>query len=81
MAKDNEIASLRSEATERETRHSLEVPAIPRQQDPVVDQYDAGDQAVPHADAHTVALQAAPDLSRPIGRRLGERQARQGAAR
>jgi hypothetical protein len=54
------------------------VPPIPRQQDPVVDQDDAGDEAVPHADSHAIALQATPDLGCPTGGRLIEREARQG---
>ena len=72
------LPCLRPKGPEGKTRHPLEVAAVPREQDAVMAQHDAGDQTVRQADAHALAFEMASDLGGSVGRRVVQGQTRQG---
>ncbi len=54
--------------------NSLKVASIPGEQREVVDESDAGDQAIRHSDGLALPLKKATDKSRPLSRRAIKRQ-------
>src|SRR5919201_3171262 len=55
-----------SEGSEREACNACKVLPVPRQQDALARQGDAGDQTIAHADRLTALLEGSSDLDGPI---------------
>ena len=65
---------LSAEPSEAQAGDALEVPPVSGQQNSSVHEHNPRNQAVRHADAHAVALERPPQLSRGIGARVVERE-------